>query len=155
VTCIVPSVFTLFYSVANEHTKYNWMLLWISVFMINNLTSMGISRFRVVYRLGGLFGSVGHKVKIHKITPVTGKERGDIEIKDYVVLQKPQGQDNRLRAPLLELWLWITQWLMLGSGLESKQLLTAHEGDWQWFEHHWVKKDFKFFDDEATNRKRK
>ncbi len=64
---------------------------------------MGISRFRVVYRLGGLFGSVGHKVKIHKITPVTGKERGDIEIKDYVVLQKPQGQDNRLRAPLLEL----------------------------------------------------
>ena len=36
------------------------------------------------------------KVKIHKITPATGKERGDIEIKDYVVLQNPQGQDNRL-----------------------------------------------------------
>ena len=30
--------------------------------------------------------SVGHKVKIHKITPGTGKERGDIEKKDYVVL---------------------------------------------------------------------
>ena len=44
----------------------------------------------VVYKLGALFGSVGHRVKIHKITPATGKERGDIEIKDYVVLQKPQ-----------------------------------------------------------------
>ena len=40
----------------------------------------------VVYKLGVLIGSVGHKVKIHKITPATGKERGDIEIKDYVVL---------------------------------------------------------------------
>jgi hypothetical protein len=29
---------------------------------------------------------VVHKVKIHKITPVTGRERGDLEIKDYVVL---------------------------------------------------------------------
>ncbi len=37
----------------------------------------------VVYRLGDILGSVGHKVKIHKIT--TGKERGDLEIKDYVV----------------------------------------------------------------------
>jgi hypothetical protein len=37
----------------------------------------------VVYRLGGILGSVGHRVKIHKIT-------GDIEIKDYVVLQNPQ-----------------------------------------------------------------
>jgi hypothetical protein len=35
-------------------------------------------------------GSVGHKVKIHKITPATDKERGDIEIKGYVVLQKLQ-----------------------------------------------------------------
>jgi hypothetical protein len=39
-----------------------------------------------VYRLGALLGSVGHRVKIHKITSVTGKERGDIEIRDYVVL---------------------------------------------------------------------
>ena len=38
----------------------------------------------VVYRFGGILGSVGHKVKIHKITSVTGKERGDLEIKDYV-----------------------------------------------------------------------
>jgi hypothetical protein len=36
----------------------------------------------VVYRLGGIFGSVGHRVKIHKITPETGKERGDLETKD-------------------------------------------------------------------------
>ena len=35
--------------------------------------------------MGGILGSVGHKVKI---TPATGKERGDLEIKEYVVLQK-------------------------------------------------------------------
>ena len=50
----------------------------------------------VVHRLGDLLGSVGHRVKIHKITPVTGKERDDLEIKDYVVLQKPQEQGDRL-----------------------------------------------------------
>ena len=43
-----------------------------------------------MYRFGRLLGSVGHRVKIHKITPATGKERGDIELKDYVVLQKPR-----------------------------------------------------------------
>ena len=53
----------------------------------------------VVYRLGGIFGSVGHRVKIHKITPATGKERGDLEIKDYVVLQKPLEQADRLPPP--------------------------------------------------------
>jgi hypothetical protein len=42
--------------------------------------------------VGALLGSVGQGVKIHKITPATGKERGDIEIRDYVVLQKPQEQ---------------------------------------------------------------
>ena len=40
---------------------------------------------------------MGHRVKIHNITPATGKERGDIEIKDYVVLQKPQ--TDRLPPP--------------------------------------------------------
>ena len=30
----------------------------------------------VVYRLGGILGSVGHRVKIHKITPTTDKELG-------------------------------------------------------------------------------
>jgi hypothetical protein len=49
----------------------------------------------VVYRLGGIFGSVGHRVKIHKITPATGKERDGLEIKDYVVLQKPLEQVDR------------------------------------------------------------
>jgi hypothetical protein len=53
----------------------------------------------VVYKLGALLSSVGHRVKIHKITPATGKGRGDIEVKDYVVLQKPQSQDNRLPPP--------------------------------------------------------
>ncbi len=53
----------------------------------------------VVYHLGVILGSVGHRVKIHKITPVTGKERGDLEIKDYVVLQKPQEQSDRLPPP--------------------------------------------------------
>ena len=52
-----------------------------------------------MYRLGGIFGSVGHRVKIHKITSVTGKERDDLEIKDYVVLQKPQEQSDRLPPP--------------------------------------------------------
>ena len=42
---------------------------------------------------------MGHHVKIHNITPVTGKERGDLEIKDYVVMQKPQTQANRLPPP--------------------------------------------------------
>ena len=46
--------------------------------------------------MGGILGSVGHKAKIHKITPATGKERGDLEIKDYVVLQKTQEQADRL-----------------------------------------------------------
>ncbi len=52
-----------------------------------------------MYRLGGIFGSVGHRVKIHKITPATGKERDDLDIKNYVVLQKSQEQDDRLPPP--------------------------------------------------------
>jgi hypothetical protein len=39
-----------------------------------------------VYKLSGILGSVGHRVKIHKITSAKGKERGDLEIRDYVVL---------------------------------------------------------------------
>jgi hypothetical protein len=53
----------------------------------------------VVYHLVGIFDSVGQRVKIHKITPDTGKERGDLEIKDYVVLQKPQEKTDRLPPP--------------------------------------------------------
>jgi hypothetical protein len=54
----------------------------------------------VVYKMRTLLGSVGHRVKIHKITPTTFKELGDLEVKDYIVLQKPQAQDNRLQPPL-------------------------------------------------------
>ncbi len=53
----------------------------------------------VVYRLGVILGSVDHRVKIHKITSTTGKERGDLEIKDYVVFQKLQEQSDRLPPP--------------------------------------------------------
>ena len=53
----------------------------------------------VVHRLGDLLGSVGYRVKILNITPATGKERGDLEIKDYLVLQKPQEQADCLPPP--------------------------------------------------------
>ncbi len=53
----------------------------------------------VVYRFGGIFGSVGHTGKIHKITSTTDKERGDLEIKNYVVLQKSQEESDRLPPP--------------------------------------------------------
>ncbi len=52
-----------------------------------------------MYRLGDILGSVGHKVKMHKITPATGRERGDLEIKDYVVLKKTQDEADRLPPP--------------------------------------------------------
>jgi hypothetical protein len=38
-----------------------------------------------VYKFSGFLGSVGHRVKIHKITTATGKERGHLEVKDYSV----------------------------------------------------------------------
>ncbi len=37
--------------------------------------------------------------KSSQITPTTGKERDDLEIKDYVVLQKPLEQGDRLPPP--------------------------------------------------------
>jgi hypothetical protein len=39
------------------------------------------------------------RVKIHKITPAQGKERGDVEIRDYVVLQKPRDGTDCLPPP--------------------------------------------------------
>jgi hypothetical protein len=42
---------------------------------------------------------VGHKIKIHKVTPTTGREWGDLEIKDCVVLQKHQEKADRLPPP--------------------------------------------------------
>jgi hypothetical protein len=53
----------------------------------------------VVYRLGVILGSVGHRVKIHNITPTTVKERGVVEIRDYVVLQKPRDLTDCLPPP--------------------------------------------------------
>jgi hypothetical protein len=53
----------------------------------------------VVYRLVVILSSVVHRVKTHKITPVTDKERGDLEIKDYVDFQEPQEQTDRLPPP--------------------------------------------------------
>jgi hypothetical protein len=48
----------------------------------------------IVYRLSLLLRSVGHRVKTHRITPAGVNERGDMEIKDYVILT--HGDDNRL-----------------------------------------------------------
>ncbi len=53
----------------------------------------------VVYRLGDMLGTVHHHVKIHKITPAQGKERRDVEIRDYVVLQKPRDGTDCLPPP--------------------------------------------------------
>jgi hypothetical protein len=53
----------------------------------------------VVRRLGGILSSVGHRVKIHHITPVSDKERGDVEMRDYVVLQKPRDLTDCLPRP--------------------------------------------------------
>ncbi len=47
-----------------------------------------------MYGLSLFLHSVGHSVKTHEITPAPDIERGDIEIKDYVIL--PNGEDDRL-----------------------------------------------------------
>ncbi len=52
-----------------------------------------------MYRLDVILGSVGHRVKIHNITPVTDKERGDVEMRDYVVLQNPRDLTDCLPPP--------------------------------------------------------
>ena len=49
--------------------------------------------------------SVGHRVKTHRITPAAVNERGDIEIKDYVIL--PHGEDDRLPPPVVLLSLMV------------------------------------------------
>jgi hypothetical protein len=53
----------------------------------------------VVHRLGVILSSVGHRVKINNITPATCKERGDVKIRDYVVLQKPRDLTDCLPPP--------------------------------------------------------
>ena len=69
----------------------------------------------IVYKLILLFRSVGHRVKTHKVTPVTVNERGDIEIKDYVIL--PRGEDNRFPPRTLMMDVTMTQDTTLSSGL--------------------------------------
>ena len=54
--------------------------------------------------------AVGHGVKTPKISPSTGNERGDIEIKDYVVLSR--GEDNPL-PPHLTHRSWMSPWHMI------------------------------------------
>ena len=53
----------------------------------------------VVHRLGDIFSSVGHRVKVHNIMPSSVKERGDVEIRDYVILQKPRDLTDCLPPP--------------------------------------------------------
>ncbi len=53
----------------------------------------------VVRRLGDILSSVVHRVKINNITPATGKERGDVEIRDYFILQKPRDLTDCLPPP--------------------------------------------------------
>jgi hypothetical protein len=45
-----------------------------------------------------LLHSIGHRVKTHRVTPGDGNERGDIEIKDYVIL--PRGEDDIVFLPI-------------------------------------------------------
>ncbi len=61
----------------------------------------------IVYKLGVLLGSVDRVTELRstKLTPVTAKEWGDLEINDYIVLQNPQEHPNRLpppRAPIMD-----------------------------------------------------
>ena len=63
-------------------------------------------------RLGDILSSVGHQVKVHNITPATGKERGDVEIRDYVVMQKQRDLTDclpPLRTLILDLTLTHTR----------------------------------------------
>ena len=60
----------------------------------------------IEYKLSLLMRSVGHRVEPHKITPPVGNERGDIEIKDYVIL--PPGEDDRLPPHTLVMDVTIT-----------------------------------------------
>ena len=53
----------------------------------------------VLRSLGDILSSVGHRVKINHITSATGKERGDVEIRDYVLFQKPRDLTDCLPPP--------------------------------------------------------
>jgi hypothetical protein len=90
----------------------------------------------VVHLLGGILGSVGHRVKIHKITPATGKERGDLEIQDYVVLQKPQAQADRLPPPrtlILDFTFTHTRYGSSHVHTTGQLTNTMFLTDWSWY----------------------
>jgi len=56
--------------------------------------SSALPALYIVYKLSLLLHSVGHRVQTLNVTPSADNERGDIEIKDYVIL--PHGEDDRL-----------------------------------------------------------
>ena len=66
-----------------------------------------LDRLQDQFYVDPLLGSVGQHVKIHKTTPGVGNERGDIQIKVYVVLS--HGQDNFLPPHPLILGFMMTQ----------------------------------------------
>jgi hypothetical protein len=72
-----------------------------NVLVVNLILTITVITFRRVsvnlehFQLtNGSCNSVGHRIKTHRITPATVNERGDIEIKDYVIL--PHVEDDRL-----------------------------------------------------------
>ena len=104
----------------------------------------------VVFDLPQWFVDWGQSVCLNSVTfgspestSNSGKERGDIEIKDYIFLQKTQAQDNRL-PPLVPLS-WISRWHMLGLGVYICTFQCGeYKGLWetdQWFE--WSETDNK------------
>ncbi len=80
--------------------------------------------------MGDILGSVVHRVKIHKITPATGKERGDLEIQDYMVLQKPQEQDECLPPRTLILYFTLTHPRFGRSHVHPQKRKKIH-GSWE------------------------
>jgi hypothetical protein len=58
------------------------------------LSSSGLGENRRTFPQLCFLHSVGHRVETHRITPAVGNERGDIKIKDYVIL--PHGEDDRI-----------------------------------------------------------
>ena len=67
------------------------------------------------YKFNSIFASAGHRVEIHKITLPVGNERGDIEIKDYVILPR-ENRDRWARTLILDLTLaYDHQWSALAT----------------------------------------
>ena len=71
------------------------MLTWKSTVLLSHIMC---PHDWTVYKISSVLGSIGHHIKTvtRKITPAVANERGDIVIKDCVVL--PDGQDNCLSS---------------------------------------------------------